>query len=148
MLNYTARGFVDGSEHGSTGQTELDSRSYEINDYQSLACQVLGAVGKFNPVTGRKLAVNPTKVVTTGGSYGGGFSWLALTDPKWTCTGDTGAGAGAMSLAATAPKYGWTDLLYSLVPTGTHLQSRGRCRRSTGATRARASSTAARVRAP
>jgi hypothetical protein len=28
VLNYTARGFVDGSGHGSTGQTELDSRSY------------------------------------------------------------------------------------------------------------------------
>ena len=125
MLNYTARGFVDGSGHGSTGQTELDSRSYEINDYQSLACQVLGAVGKFNPITGRKLAVNPTRIVTTGGSYGGGFSWLALTDPKWTCTGDTGAGARRMSLAATAPKYGWTDLAYSLVPTGTHLQEPG-----------------------
>ena len=125
VLNYTARGFVDGSEHGSTGQTELESRSYEINDYQSLACQVLGAVGKFNPITGRKLAVNPNRIVTTGGSYGGGFSWLALTDPKWTCTGDTGAGSRRMSLAATAPKYGWTDLAYSLVPTGTHLQEPG-----------------------
>jgi hypothetical protein len=86
---------------------------------------VLGAVGKFNPVTGRKLAINPQKLVTTGGSYGGGFSWLALTDPKWTCTGDTGAGQTPMSLAATAPKYAWTDLLYSLVPTGTHLQEPG-----------------------
>jgi X-Pro dipeptidyl-peptidase C-terminal non-catalytic domain/X-Pro dipeptidyl-peptidase (S15 family) len=125
VLNYTARGFVDGSGHGSTGETELDSRSYEINDYQHLACQVLSAAGKFNPVTGRKLAVNPNKVVTTGGSYGGGFSWLALTDPKWTCTGGTGAGQTPMSLAATAPKYGWTDLLYSLVPTGTHLSEPG-----------------------
>ena len=61
VLNYTARGFVDGSGHGSTGQTELDSRSYEVNDYQSLACQVLGAVGKFNLITGRNLAVNPTQ---------------------------------------------------------------------------------------
>ena len=31
------------SSSGSTGQTQLDSRSYEINDYQDLACQVLGA---------------------------------------------------------------------------------------------------------
>ncbi len=125
VLSYTARGFVDGNGHGSTGETELDSRSYEINDYQHLACQVLGAAGKFNPVTGRQLAINPKKLVTTGGSYGGGFSWLALTDPKWTCTGDTGAGQAPMSLAATAPKYGWTDLAYSLVPTGTHLQEPG-----------------------
>jgi len=122
VVNYTARGFVDGSGHGSTGETELDSRSYEINDYQHLACQALGAADKFSQVTGREVAINPKRLVTTGGSYGGGFSWLALTDPKWTCTGDTGAGQAPMSLAATAPKYGWTDLLYSLVPTGTHLQ--------------------------
>ena len=125
VLNYTARGFVDGSEHGSTGQTELDSRSYEINDYQSLACQVLGAVGKFNPITGRKLAVNPNRIVTTGGSYGGGFSWLALTDPKWTCTGDTGAGQAACHWRRPLPSTGGPTSLYSLVPTGTHLQEPG-----------------------
>jgi hypothetical protein len=125
VLNYTARGFVNGDGHGSTGQTELDSRSYEINDYQHLACQLLATAGKFRQVTGRRVAIDPRKVVTTGGSYGGGFSWLALTDPKWTCTSDTGAGQTPVSLAATAPKYGWTDLVYSLVPTGTHLQEPG-----------------------
>ena len=63
---------------------------------------------------------------------------MALTDPKWTCTDDTGAGGTNMSLVATAPKYGWTDLLYSLVPTGRTSRSPGTCRRSTAATRARA----------
>lgn len=29
------------------------------------------------------------------------------------------------TLAAAAPKYGWTDLLYSLVPTGVHSQQPG-----------------------
>ena len=61
------------SGSGSTGETQLDSRRYEINDFQHLA----GLVADdpfFN--------VNPQKVVATGGSYGGGFSWLALTDPK------------------------------------------------------------------
>jgi hypothetical protein len=125
VVNYTARGFVNGSGHGSTGETELDSRSFEINDFQHLACQTVGAAAKFSEVTGRNVAINPRRLVTTGGSYGGGFSWLALTDPKWSCTGDTGAGQTSMSLAATAPKYGWTDLLYSLVPTGTHLQEPG-----------------------
>jgi dienelactone hydrolase len=125
VVNYTARGFVDGNNHGSTGQTELDSRRYEINDYQHLACQVLGAAGKFRQVTGTDVSINPNRVVTTGGSYGGGFSWLALTDPRWTCTSDTGAAQTSMSLAATAPKYGWSDLVYSLVPTGTHLQEPG-----------------------
>lgn len=125
VVTYTARGFVNGNGDGSTGQTELDSRNFEINDFQSLACQTVGAAGKFKPVTGRNVAINPSRVVTTGGSYGGGFSWLALTDPRWSCTPDTAAGQTAMSLAATAPKYGWTDLVYSLVPTGTHEQEPG-----------------------
>jgi dienelactone hydrolase len=114
VVNYTARGFVDGNNHGSTGQTQLDSRSYEINDFQDLSCQV---VALFNS-TGLP-DIDPTKVVTTGGSYGGGFSWLALTDPNWNCATEGSSGIN-MSLAAAAPRYGWTDLVHSLVPTGTH----------------------------
>jgi acetyl esterase/lipase len=112
VITYTARGFVNGEQNGnrgSTGETQLDSRRFEINDYQYLA----GLVADdpfFN--------VNPQKVVTTGGSYGGGFSWLALTDPFWTSPGGK-----QMKLAATAPKYGWTDLVYSLVPTGRHFNT-------------------------
>jgi hypothetical protein len=125
VISYTARGFVNGQNRGSTGETQLDSRSFEINDFQHLACQVLGAAssGDFDDVTGTAVAIDADNVVVTGGSYGGGFSWLALTDPKWTCTGDTGAGGTSMGLSAVAPKYGWTDLVYSLVPTGTHFQT-------------------------
>jgi hypothetical protein len=108
VLTYTARGFVDGQNHGSTGEAQLDSRRYEINDYQHLAG--LLADDPFFKVNGQN-------VVTTGGSYGGGFSWLALTDPTWTSPGGK-----PMQLAATAPKYGWTDLVYSLLPNGTHLR--------------------------
>lgn len=104
VLTYTARGFVNGSGDGSTGQTQLDSRRYEINDYQHLAGQ-LADDPFFN--------VDPQRVVVTGGSYGGGFSWLALTDPTWTSPGGRD-----MRLAAVAPKYGWTDLVESLVPNG------------------------------
>jgi predicted acyl esterase len=106
VVTYTARGFVNEDDRGSTGETQLDSRLYEINDYQYLA----GLVAD-DP----NLNVNPLKVVVSGGSYGGGFSWLALTDPVWNSPGGT-----AMRLATAAPKYGWTDLVYSLVPTGTH----------------------------
>ena len=35
-INYTARGFRNANEQGSTGTTQLDSRRYEINDYQYL----------------------------------------------------------------------------------------------------------------
>ena len=39
VLTYTSRGFVDRNGHGSTGQTQLDSRRYEVNDLQALACR-------------------------------------------------------------------------------------------------------------
>jgi hypothetical protein len=106
VLNYTARGFVNGSNQGSTGETQLDSRRYEINDFQHLAGQL--ADDPF-------FSVDPQRIVATGGSYGGGFSWMALTDPTWSSPGGK-----AMKLAAVAPKYGWTDLPYSLIPNGAH----------------------------
>ena len=115
VLNYTARGFVNGQNRGSTGQTQLDARNYEINDYQSLACQFTQL---FNS-SGTLPDIDPSKVVATGGSYGAGFSWMALTDPVWNCAG-TGSPGTNMKLAAVAPKYGWTDLANSLVPTGLH----------------------------
>jgi dienelactone hydrolase len=136
VVTYTARGFVSAASTvpgqpnraGSTGETQLDSRSFEINDYQALACNILDAsedqsfddVSPLTDTAGVDVKINPDKVVTTGGSYGGGFSWLSLTDPEWTCNADTGADTTPMSLAATAPRYGWTDLAYTLVPNGTH----------------------------
>lgn len=129
VVTYTARGFVNGSNGtppngGSTGQTEIDSRSFEINDFQHLACQVLASAaswtGKQGAGGGAPVAIDRNKVIATGGSYGGGFAWMALTDPIWTCTADTGT-TQAMRLAAVAPRYGWTDLVHSLVPTGRHM---------------------------
>ena len=43
---------------------------------------------------------------------------MAFTDPVWKSPGGKD-----MKLAAAAPKYGWTDLVESLVPTGRHSQS-------------------------
>jgi hypothetical protein len=114
VLNYTSRGFVNANNGGSTGETQLDSRRYEVNDYQHLACQLAA-----DPFFG----VDPRKVVITGSSYGGGLSWLALTDPTWNCA-TTGRRGIPMRLAAAAPKYGWSDLFYSLVPNGSHLRNR------------------------
>ena len=73
VLNYTARGFHERHRQGSTGQTQLDSRLFEINDFQYLAGLVADD-SFFN--------VDPQKVVATGGSYGGGFAWLALDRPE------------------------------------------------------------------
>ena len=109
VINFTSRVFVNGQNQGSTGETQLDSRRYEINDFQQLAGLVADD-SFFN--------VNPKKIVVTGGSYGGGFSWMAFTDPIWKSPGGKD-----MKLAAAAPKYGWTDLVDSLVPTGRHSTS-------------------------
>jgi len=108
VLNYTSRGFVNSRGEGSTGETQIDSLQYEINDYQYLA-GLLADDPYFK--------INSSKVVLTGGSMGGGLTWLALTEPVWKSRGGT-----EMHLAAVAPRYGWTDLLYSLVPTGAHLR--------------------------
>jgi len=116
VLTYTARGFVNNQNHGSTGETQLDSAAYEINDYQSLAGQLVD-MGDLDPGSGT-VKVDPQKVVPTGGSYGGGFAWLALTDPTWNSPGVPGVGATPMKVAAAATKYGWTNLVESLVPRG------------------------------
>ena len=106
VLTYTARGFVDGNNRGSTGETRLDSLSFELNDFQHLAGQL--ADDPF-------FEIDPQRVVATGGSYGGGWTWLALTDPLWKSPAGT-----PMRLAAVATKYGWTDVIASLLPTGRH----------------------------
>ena len=118
VVNYTARGFRNSTDRGSTGSTQLDSRRYEINDYQYL-------VGLLSDLDRERAAadepplfmINPRKVGAVGGSYGGGFAWLALTDPTWTSPlHNTG-----LKLGAVVTKYGWTDLVESLVPSGHYL---------------------------
>ncbi|HEV3471827.1 MAG TPA: hypothetical protein VG408_01300, partial [Actinomycetota bacterium] len=67
VVNYTARGFRNANDEGSTGTTQLDSRRFEVNDYQYLVglladhdaqrrAQGLRAI--FN--------VNPKKIVPVG----------------------------------------------------------------------------------
>ena len=108
VINYTSRGFVNGENRGSTGENQLDSRRYEINDFQHLAGQL--ADDPF-------FSIDPDRIVATGGSYGGGFTWMAYTDPTWRSPGGKD-----LKLAAAAPKYGWTDLPYSLIPNGRHYE--------------------------
>lgn len=125
VVNYTSRGFATNgptgpNRAGSTGQTQIDSRRFEINDYQHLACQIMANASQWDAINGQSNRINPDAVVATGGSYGGGFAWMALTDPIWNCNAETGADGQRMKLAAVAPRYGWTDLVYSLVPTGRH----------------------------
>jgi predicted acyl esterase len=115
VITYTARGFRNASNQGSTGTTQLDSRRFEINDYQYL-------VGLLSDHDARRRAagedvvfdVNERRIAAVGGSYGGGFAWLALTDPHWRSPADRRP----MRLGAAVPKYGWTDLVEALVPSG------------------------------
>src|SRR5439155_15323632 len=74
VINYTSRGFVNADGMGSTGETQLDSRRFEVNDLQYLAGLV--ADDPF-------FSVNPQNVVVTVGSYVGGASSLTCTDPEW-----------------------------------------------------------------
>ena len=62
VLTYTARGFVNGSNQGSTGQTQLDSDLYEINDYQHLAGQ-LADLADVNPSASGNQTVDPQRIV-------------------------------------------------------------------------------------
>lgn len=115
VVNYTARGFRNPNDEGSSGTTQLDSRSYEINDYQYLVGLLADHDAKRRAEGLRPIFnVNPAKVGAVGGSYGGGFSWLAMTDPRWRSP----LNKVPIKLAAAAPRYGWTDLLEALVPSG------------------------------
>ncbi|MGI8512385.1 MAG: CocE/NonD family hydrolase, partial [Solirubrobacteraceae bacterium] len=115
VVTYTMRGFTTTQTNtGSTGVSGPYSRDLEINDLQNLACKLAG-----DPFFG----IDPSRVVVTGGSGGGGTSWLAITDPTWNCASE-GAPARDMRIVAAAPKYGWTDLVESLVPNGAQLRDR------------------------
>ena len=105
VLSYTSRGFVNENGRGSTGEAQLGHRAYEVNDLQYLA----GLVAE-DPFFG----VDPARVVVSGESYGGAVAWLTLTDPVWKSPRKRIR----MTLAAVAPKDGWTDLAHALVPNG------------------------------
>lgn len=108
VLNYTARGFrqscgiTDLDPACATGWTHLGDRDHEGRDSQHL----LGLLVDAGIADSGRLAA-------TGGSYGGGQSWLLATSLPWK----TPSGA-TIRLSAAVPKYPWTDLLHSLVPNG------------------------------
>jgi predicted acyl esterase len=115
VVTYTARGFRSSEDRGSTGTTQLDSRRFEINDYQYLAGLLVDHDWARRTRFRRPIFnVNPHRIAAVGGSYGGGFSWLALTDPKWRSP----AYGREMKLRTAVPKYGWTDIVEALLPAG------------------------------
>ncbi|MDQ4143435.1 MAG: hypothetical protein M3198_06790 [Actinomycetota bacterium] len=127
VVTYTARGFRNNQDRGSTGTTQLDSRRFEINDYQHLVGLLVDHDAQRDAAgTPRVFDVNPKKVAAVGGSYGGGFAWLALTDPTWKSPAERVP----IRLAAAVPRYGWTDLVESLVPSGHYRDRKGGSRKT------------------
>lgn len=138
VLTYTARGFTDqgtdrpdqpetpagtdptcrpptsgtGSSAGSdcepSGTIRVKNKEVEIRDSQYLAALTAAAFPD----------VDPQQVAVSGGSYGGGESWLQAADPEWTFPHSIDAELPVLQLQVAVPKYGWTDLAYSLVPNG------------------------------
>ena len=99
ILRYSTRGFGD-----SWGQVNLADVHAEIADLRSMIGQVED-VAEFN--------LNADAVAVAGASYGGGHSWLALLQPRFTTPGMKD-----VRIRAIIPIAPWTDLLYSLLPNG------------------------------
>jgi acetyl esterase/lipase len=114
VLNYSHRG------HGNSGgQIELASKEFEVRDAQYLT----GLLADAGPSLAR---INPRRVGVIGSSYGGGMAWMLLTtrrSPSLEYGTWRSPRGRLLKLAALVPTYTWTDLLYSLAPSGRHLSS-------------------------
>ena len=111
-ISYSARG------HGSScgfdqdpavppqecteGWTQIAHRSAEVADTKHLLSVAVDAGVSHRDRLG-----------ASGGSYGGGQSWLLATELPWKTPKGT-----ELQLAAAAPAYGWTSLQNSLAPNG------------------------------
>src|SRR4051794_31397208 len=108
VVNYTARGFqqscgiLDLDANCTGGYTHLADRRFETRDSQTLLGKLVDAG-----------IANPHELAATGGSYGGGQTWLLATSLPWQS-----AKGVTLQLAAGVAKYPWTDLLDSLSPNG------------------------------
>ncbi|HEV7665526.1 MAG TPA: acetylxylan esterase [Chloroflexota bacterium] len=121
VLAYTARGFDSRAAQGSepptpftssrsvpNGTIHLKSKEFEVRDTQWLAALAAAALPDLD--------VN--RVAVSGGSYGGGESWLLASQAEWTYPHAVLAALPVLHLQVAIPKYPWTDLSYSLAPNG------------------------------
>lgn len=128
VLTYTARGFGDdgasapyepatpagtscpkkGSDCLPAGTIRVKNANVEIRDTQWLAAKV----AKSFP------GVDVGRVAVTGGSYGGGESWLQAAQPVWTFPRSVDPTLPVLTVQVAVPKYPWTDLSYALAPSG------------------------------
>ena len=122
VLTYTARGFATGPAQGYEPATpfgtsrltspsatiHLKSKEFEVRDTQWLA--TLAAA--------RLPDLDRTRVAVSGGSYGGGESWLQASQADWTYPHSVLPALPVLHLRVAVPKYPWTDLAYTLAPSG------------------------------
>ncbi len=130
VLAYTARGFggdksipgyspntpnsaVCPGKGGSdcpaqAGTIRVKNKNVEIRDTQWLSANVARAFP----------GVDTQHVAVTGGSYGGGESWLQAAEPNWTFPNSRDKKLPVLKLQVAVPKYPWTDLAASLAPNG------------------------------
>ena len=124
VLTYTARGFRTGepdegkpptpsgsSESLPSGTIQIKSREVEIRDTQYLASKAADAFADLDR----------DRVAVSGGSYGGGESWLQAADPVWEEFTSP-----PLRLQVAVPKYPWTDLGFALAPNGRGTLAGGR----------------------
>ena len=128
VLNYTARGFhrscgqdpstgysylSDPACTGKASWTHLADRRWEIHDTQHLTGLLVDAG-----------IADPSRVVVTGDSYGGGQSWLLALGQDQMMLPDgqlapwRSPGGVPIRLAAAVPQFSWTDLAQALADNG------------------------------
>lgn len=125
VLTYTARGFRDDgpSEQwqpgtpstssaapgsGPRATIHLKSVDTEVRDTQWVAALAAYSFGD----------IDRGRVAVTGGSYGGGETWLQASQAQWTFPSSQDSSLPVLQLQVAVPKYSWTDLAYSLAPNG------------------------------
>src|SRR4051794_23601794 len=124
VLTYTARGFRDdgpsaayepptpsdptGSVDVPNGTIHIKSRDYEIRDTQWLAALTAATFPDLDR----------TRIAVTGGSYGGGESWMQAAQARWSFPHEQDPTLPVLDLQVAIPKYPWTDLAYALAPNG------------------------------
>ncbi|NJC68529.1 hypothetical protein HC031_02145 [Planosporangium thailandense] len=131
VLTYTARGFKDngttasyqpatpagtaptclppgGSACPPAGTIRVKNKDVEIRDTQWLAALTASA---FTDLDRDRVAIS-------GGSYGGGESWLQAAAQAGRASWTDFPGLPELHLRVAVPKYPWTDLAYSLMPNG------------------------------